>query len=124
MIYYIAKLFLLQLTVFAILRSFENTRTTMANKLTSEDIAKTGHLARLALSEHEKSEMADKMNSIFDLFQQIEATDTTHLQPMAHPIAEFARLRPDVVTETNQRDLLQAGTKTAAGLFLVPKVIE
>ncbi|MDO7667510.1 MAG: aspartyl/glutamyl-tRNA amidotransferase subunit C, partial [Pseudomonadota bacterium] len=35
------------------------------------------------------------------------------------------RLRPDVVTETNQRELFQAiAPETADGLYLVPQVIE
>jgi aspartyl-tRNA(Asn)/glutamyl-tRNA(Gln) amidotransferase subunit C len=45
---------------------------------------------------------------------------------MAHPLADqVQRLRPDVVTETNQRDKNQRNAASvAAGLYLVPKVLE
>jgi aspartyl-tRNA(Asn)/glutamyl-tRNA(Gln) amidotransferase subunit C len=45
---------------------------------------------------------------------------------MAHPLADqVQRLRPDAVTETDQRDKFQHNAPSvAAGLYLVPKVIE
>ena len=45
---------------------------------------------------------------------------------MAHPLPGLAqRLRPDVVTETDHHELYQRNAPlTAAGLYLVPKVIE
>ena len=44
---------------------------------------------------------------------------------MAHPLAAHQRLRPDAVTEVNQREAFQAiAPKTEAGVYLVPKVIE
>jgi aspartyl-tRNA(Asn)/glutamyl-tRNA(Gln) amidotransferase subunit C len=44
---------------------------------------------------------------------------------MAHPLDASQRLRPDAVTETNQREQFQAiAPKTEAGVYLVPQVIE
>jgi aspartyl-tRNA(Asn)/glutamyl-tRNA(Gln) amidotransferase subunit C len=45
---------------------------------------------------------------------------------MAHPLADqVQRLRPDVVAETDQREKYQRNAASvAAGLYLVPKVIE
>jgi aspartyl-tRNA(Asn)/glutamyl-tRNA(Gln) amidotransferase subunit C len=44
---------------------------------------------------------------------------------MAHPLVAVQRLRPDEVTEIDQRDAFQAiAPKTEAGVYLVPKVIE
>jgi len=51
--------------------------------------------------------------------------DTDGIEPLAHPHDANQRLREDVVTEENQRELLQSNApQTDAGLFLVPKVIE
>jgi aspartyl-tRNA(Asn)/glutamyl-tRNA(Gln) amidotransferase subunit C len=45
--------------------------------------------------------------------------------PMAHPLDAAQRLRPDEVTEANDRDHMQQNAPaTAGGLYLVPKVIE
>ena len=56
----------------------------------------------------------------------MNAVDATGIAPMAHPLADqVQRLRPDVVTETDQHTRYQANaTKVEAGLYLVPKVIE
>jgi aspartyl-tRNA(Asn)/glutamyl-tRNA(Gln) amidotransferase subunit C len=44
---------------------------------------------------------------------------------MAHPLDVAQRLRPDVVTEPNNRDHYQENAASVTdGLYLVPKVIE
>jgi aspartyl-tRNA(Asn)/glutamyl-tRNA(Gln) amidotransferase subunit C len=44
---------------------------------------------------------------------------------MAHPLAMTQRLRPDEVTEADQRDLYQRNSQAVShGFYLVPKVIE
>jgi aspartyl-tRNA(Asn)/glutamyl-tRNA(Gln) amidotransferase subunit C len=44
---------------------------------------------------------------------------------MAHPLDQVQRLRPDVVSEADQRALFQSiAPAVEAGLYLVPKVIE
>jgi aspartyl-tRNA(Asn)/glutamyl-tRNA(Gln) amidotransferase subunit C len=44
---------------------------------------------------------------------------------MAHPLDQAQRLRPDAVTEPDQRALFQQlAPAVEAGLYLVPKVIE
>jgi aspartyl-tRNA(Asn)/glutamyl-tRNA(Gln) amidotransferase subunit C len=44
---------------------------------------------------------------------------------MAHPLDAVQRLRPDAVTETDERDRYQENAPSVSdGLYLVPKVIE
>ena len=44
---------------------------------------------------------------------------------MAHPLDAVQRLRPDQVSETDQREQFQAiAQKTEGGVYLVPQVIE
>jgi len=44
---------------------------------------------------------------------------------MAHPLDAVQRLRPDAVTEADERDRYQENAPSVAGgLYLVPKVIE
>jgi len=51
--------------------------------------------------------------------------NTDDVQPMAHPMDVAQRLRPDVVTESNQREKFQSiAPDVEAGLYRVPKVIE
>ncbi len=45
--------------------------------------------------------------------------------PMAHPLDAVQRLRPDEVTESDQRDYFQENAAAVAdGYYLVPRVIE
>ncbi len=52
--------------------------------------------------------------------------DTANVTPLAHPLPGLSqRLRPDVVSETDRHEEYQANApQVAAGLYLVPKVIE
>jgi aspartyl-tRNA(Asn)/glutamyl-tRNA(Gln) amidotransferase subunit C len=97
--------------------------------LTPQDIARIANLARLELKPDESERMLTQINGFFGIVQAMQAVDTTGIEPMAHPVAAIQditlRLRPDVASEPNQRDLnQQSAPAVERGLFLVPKVIE
>ena len=93
--------------------------------LTITEVKKVAHLARLELEEAEISQYSQELSNILDLVAQMDAVDTTAIQPMAHPLNVQQPQRKDLVTETNQRELFQSiAPATEAGLYLVPKVIE
>jgi aspartyl-tRNA(Asn)/glutamyl-tRNA(Gln) amidotransferase subunit C len=94
--------------------------------ISRQDIETVAHLARLHLSSEEEQEVLGSITSILALIDQMQAVDTTNVEPLAHANdAARQRLRDDVVTETNQRErLLQLAPSADKGLFLVPKVIE
>ena len=99
--------------------------------LTPQDISRIANLARLELQPEEQARMLNKINDFFGIVEQIRAVDTTGVVPMAHPVDAMPgshielRLRPDVASEPNQRDLNQRSAPAVErGLFLVPKVIE
>jgi aspartyl-tRNA(Asn)/glutamyl-tRNA(Gln) amidotransferase subunit C len=82
-------------------------------------------LARLKLTDDEYAESVEKLSKIVDFVDQLSQADTSGVVPMAHPLDAVQRLRPDVVTETNERDRFQQNAAAVAGgLYLVPKVIE
>jgi aspartyl-tRNA(Asn)/glutamyl-tRNA(Gln) amidotransferase subunit C len=55
----------------------------------------------------------------------MQAVDTKGIVPMSHSQDVTQRLREDVVTEINQRELFQSiAPAVEGGLYLVPKVIE
>jgi aspartyl-tRNA(Asn)/glutamyl-tRNA(Gln) amidotransferase subunit C len=93
--------------------------------LDSDEVKKIAHLARLEIREQDTSAYAGSLSSILGLVEQMNAVDTGGVTPMAHPLEMGQRLRPDEVTETDQRDNFQAqAPATANGLYLVPRVIE
>ncbi len=93
--------------------------------LTRQEVQRIAHLARLAISEPEAAAYAESLSRILGLIEQMNAVDTTGIEPMAHPNDAGLRLRADVVSEPNQREKFQAvAPAVEAGLYLVPKVIE
>jgi aspartyl-tRNA(Asn)/glutamyl-tRNA(Gln) amidotransferase subunit C len=94
--------------------------------LTRTQVEGIAHLARLEISEEEMPAYVDRLSRILDFVEQLSAADTGEVEPMAHPLADqVQRLRADDVTETDQRDKYQqTAPSVAAGLYLVPKVIE
>ncbi len=93
--------------------------------LSADDVRRIAQLARLAISDGEVDSTLNDLNRVFGLIERMRETDTTGLEPMTHPHAQALRLRPDEVTEQDQRDALQAvAPETADGLYLVPRVIE
>jgi aspartyl-tRNA(Asn)/glutamyl-tRNA(Gln) amidotransferase subunit C len=97
--------------------------------LTSFDIGRIAKLARLELAEPQRARMLDQLNGFFDIVEQMNAVDTTGVEPLAHPTAVIdhvsLRLRPDLASEPNQREANQASAPAVErGLFLVPRVME
>ncbi len=93
--------------------------------LTEEKVRKIAHLARLALTPQEIPSYAHTLSNILDFVEQMNAADTKDITPMAHPLDATARLREDIVTETDLHETFQAiAPQTEAGLYLVPEVIE
>lgn len=89
------------------------------------DVEKIAHLARLGLNEADLPRTTEALNSILGLVDQMQAVDTSGIEPLAHPLEANQRLRADQVTEHNQRDAYQAVAPAVEnGLYLVPKVIE
>ena len=93
--------------------------------LSSDDVQRVAHLARIRVNEAEVAQTRDRLNDVFRLIEQMQAVDTSGVAPMAHARDVFQRLRADEVTEPNRREAFQAvAPQTEAGLYLVPKVIE
>lgn len=93
--------------------------------VTREDVLKVAHLARLTIAEQHIDKYVHNLSSIIDLVEQLNQVDTTDVKPMSHPLDASARLREDVVTETDQRELFQQNAPlTEAGLYLVNQVVE
>ena len=93
--------------------------------LNSADIKRIAHLARIEISDVEAEATLGKLTGILGLIEQMQAVDTTGIVPMSHSQDVSQRLRDDVVTETNQRELFQSiAPAVEDGLYLVPKVIE
>ncbi len=93
--------------------------------LTTNDVNKIAHLARLGIDAQDTESYAKDLSGILDLMTQMSELNTDAVEPMAHPMDQAQRLRADNITEINNRDkFMSIAPQTEDGLFLVPKVIE
>jgi aspartyl-tRNA(Asn)/glutamyl-tRNA(Gln) amidotransferase subunit C len=93
--------------------------------LDSKDIQKLGQLARLEITVAEEADVAAKLSAIVAFVDQLEAVDTAGVEPLAHPLDQTQRLRPDIVTEDDRHELHQRNAPLVdRDLYLVPKVID
>jgi aspartyl-tRNA(Asn)/glutamyl-tRNA(Gln) amidotransferase subunit C len=94
--------------------------------LTRAQVEGIAHLARLEITEAQMPVYVDSLSRIIDLVEQLAAADTAGVEPMAHPLADqVQRLRADEVTESDRHDKYQHNASAvAAGLYLVPKVLD
>jgi aspartyl-tRNA(Asn)/glutamyl-tRNA(Gln) amidotransferase subunit C len=97
--------------------------------LSSDDVSRIAHLARLELQAEEQAAMLQQLNGFFSIVERMSAVDTSGVEPLYTPLSAVQqvslRLRDDAVTEADQRALNQRSAPAVEdGLFLVPKVIE
>jgi aspartyl-tRNA(Asn)/glutamyl-tRNA(Gln) amidotransferase subunit C len=93
--------------------------------LETREVEKIAHLARLGINADDIPEYARNLSDILAFVAQLNAVDTTGVEPLAHPLDATQRLRADVVTEIDERENFQKiAPQTRDGLYLVPRVIE
>jgi aspartyl-tRNA(Asn)/glutamyl-tRNA(Gln) amidotransferase subunit C len=105
---------------------FLQSRERISMSLTRAQVEGIARLARLQITEAQMPVYVDSLSRIIDFVEQLSAADTGGVEPMAHPLADqVQRLRADAVTETDAHEKYQRNAPSvAAGLYLVPKVIE
>ena len=82
-------------------------------------------LARLALAEGEAEARIEDLEAILTLVDRMQALPTAGVEPLAHPLDDAQRLRPDRVTEADRRDAYQTGApRVEDGFYVVPRVVE
>ena len=89
------------------------------------DIDKLCTLARLALTDDERHNARDDLARIIAMVDSLASVPTDSIEPLAHPLDATQRMRPDEVTERNERDLFQRNAPAVRdGLYLVPRVVQ
>ena len=93
--------------------------------LAEQDLRRLARLARLEFTEADVPRYQTELNSILEMVDTLQSAQTEGVAPMAHPLDMAQPLRPDAVTEGNDRETLMAAAPQAQdGHFAVPRVIE
>ena len=94
-------------------------------EVTEEVVRNIAELVQLRLDDADLEQLAEGMRNILALADQMQAINTEGVEPVSNPLDASQRLRPDAVTEENQRELFQSlAPATEAGLYLVPRVVD
>lgn len=94
-------------------------------RITKETVEHVANLARLYLSEEEKAEMTEKLNSILDYMEKLNELDTSQVQPTAHVIPIKNVFREDRVWESlSLKETLKNAPDRDENFFRVPRIIE
>lgn len=89
------------------------------------DVKRIAHLARIEIDDAAAQTALQQLSGILGLIEEMQAVNTDGIEPMSHSQDVTQRLREDVVTEIDQRELFQSiAPAVENGLYLVPKVIE
>jgi aspartyl-tRNA(Asn)/glutamyl-tRNA(Gln) amidotransferase subunit C len=82
-------------------------------------------LARLDLSEEDRTRMQAELSAILEHAERIQALDLDGLDPTSHPVPLKNMMRPDEVTPSLDREqALANGPEVEDGRFRVPRIIE
>ena len=89
------------------------------------EIAYISSLSKLKMEDAEMENYSLQISDILKMIRQLEMVDTDDIEPMSHPLNMKQRLRVDVMTEENHRELYQKNAvEFEEGFYKVPKVIE
>jgi aspartyl-tRNA(Asn)/glutamyl-tRNA(Gln) amidotransferase subunit C len=89
------------------------------------DIDYIAKLARLELSEQERSVFTEQLGKILDYFQKLGEVDTRGVEPMAHATPLYDVLREDVAVEPLPiAAALRNAPAATENQVVVPRVVE
>ena len=93
--------------------------------LDTATVRRIASLARIRLEEEEVGRMQAELNCILGWIEQLQAVDTTGVEPMAGGGAVSLRMREDAVTDGGIPEQVLANAPDRMGeYFGVPKVVE
>ena len=93
--------------------------------LTLEEVEHIAELARLALTDEEKTRYREQLSDILDYAARLQTLDTTNIPPTSSVLPGRSVLRPDRPRPgLSSQDLLRNAPQTEQGQFRVPPILE
>lgn len=82
-------------------------------------------LARIALTPAEEQRLGTQLGNILGYVAKLKEVDVTGIEPTAHPFPLVNVTRPDIAMDPlPHEDAMRNAPAKAAGLFVVPKIVE
>jgi aspartyl-tRNA(Asn)/glutamyl-tRNA(Gln) amidotransferase subunit C len=95
------------------------------SSITTDDVKYVAALAKIAVSDDEAARLTKELAAILSYVEQLDAVDTTGLQPTYQVTGLTNMTREDEVIDygTTQEDLLKNVPRSRDGYIEVPKVL-
>ncbi len=89
------------------------------------DVKHVAHLARLELTPAEEQMFGAQLAGVLDYITKLNELDVSGVEPTAHAVPLVNVVRPDEVRPgLSSEEALRNAPARAAGLFVVPKILE
>lgn len=93
--------------------------------LDNNTVARIARLARIAVTEEEKTHFAKEISGILQWVEQLSEVNTDSVPLMTSVSSMKLPLRKDIVSDGNQQEaILKNAPESDYGCFVVPKVME
>jgi aspartyl-tRNA(Asn)/glutamyl-tRNA(Gln) amidotransferase subunit C len=93
--------------------------------LTIEEVEHIAELARLRLTEDEKTRYREQLSAVLDYFEQLRELDTAEIPPTSSVLPARSVLREDKSRPgLDTKDLLRNAPEVEAEQFRIPPVLE
>lgn len=94
-------------------------------KITTDDVKYVARLAKIAITEDEAAKFTKELDAILGYVQQLDAVDTTGLQPTYQVTGLTNVTREDALIDygVSRDDLLKNAPRSRDGYIEVPKVL-
>ena len=93
--------------------------------VTKKDVEYVAKLARLGLTEEEKTTFTEQLSNILDYANTINKLNTEGVEPTSHAIPMKNVFREDKVIPCKETDLIiKNAPEEEKGMFKVPKILE
>jgi aspartyl-tRNA(Asn)/glutamyl-tRNA(Gln) amidotransferase subunit C len=94
-------------------------------EITKQEVENVAKLARLELTEVEKTAFAKQLSQILTYVETLKQYDTAGVEPTATVLGQVNVSRPDEVRPSLSVEKAVANApETSEGFFIVPKIIE
>jgi len=93
-------------------------------KLSQQDVEYVADLARIQVSEAEKTQLTHQLSSILNYMEELNQVGTTGVTPTASVVTQANVLREDEVRRSvSQETAVDNAPAVKDGMFQVPKII-
>tara|TARA_B100000902_G_C26882014_1_gene703088 strand:+ start:272 stop:559 length:288 start_codon:yes stop_codon:yes gene_type:complete len=93
-------------------------------KISSSDVRKVAHLARLELPEDQIEAYTDQLEEILSYVDQLQAIDTQNIPPTTRAVEVVNAMRDDFVEVNSSReDILNQAPQREGDFFRVPRIL-